>query len=229
MFKAATVTSDNVYSRSSGRDLALALQMKLGQSPNACWLFCAPKEGLLELLEGVNEAVGTRNIVGCTTDGEITGDGYSAGSAILGGIASNQIDFTIAYTENLSRNCEMAGSRLAAKLAPTVQYVQLFSDGITGNGCGILQGILSVLGEDLGLTKDYLAAVESLYDWTLSAVLPDGSLPRIGDSGRVDIRQMVRAGVLLNFIGVLVITAVFLLVSSHVLGIDPTSVPSWAR
>jgi hypothetical protein len=149
MFKAATVSSDNIYSRNSGRDLALALQMKLGQSPNACWLFCAPKEGLLELLEGINEAVGTRNIVGCTTDGEITGDGYSTGSAILGGIASNQIDFTIAYIENLSRNCELAGSRLAAKLAPTVQYVQLFSDGITGNGCGILQGILSVLGEDL--------------------------------------------------------------------------------
>ena len=149
MLTAATVASNELYSLDLGRKLGLDLQRELGQPPNACWLFCSPKQGLKDLLNGVNETVGTRNIVGCTTDGEMTSDGYATGSAILGGISSDQIDFTIAHAENLSRNCELAGKQLADKLSPAVQYVQLFSDGITGNGCGILRGILSVFGKDL--------------------------------------------------------------------------------
>ena len=108
MFTAATVTSDDNYSLASGRNLGKSLQSKLGQLPNACWLFCAPKAGLQDLLDGIDETVGTRNIVGCTTDGEMSCEGYHKGSAVLGGIASDQMDFTIAYAENLSRNCELA-------------------------------------------------------------------------------------------------------------------------
>ncbi|CAB1076604.1 hypothetical protein JY97_11400 [Alkalispirochaeta odontotermitis] len=149
MFKAATVTSDDAYSRRLGWHLASALQKKLDRRPNVCWLFCAPKQGLPELLEGINDASGTNNIVGCTSDGEMSGDGYATGSAILGGIVSDQIDFTISYAENLSQNCEAAGKHLAAKMPPAVRYMQLFSDGITGNGCSILRGIWSTLGQDL--------------------------------------------------------------------------------
>lgn len=147
MFLAATVASDENYSLDLGRNLGKALQRKLGQPPNGCWLFCAPEKGLKDLLDGVNETVGTCNIVGCTTDGEISGEGYHKGSAVLGGIASDQIDFTIAYAENISRKCELAGKQLAGRLPPSVQYMQLFTDGISGNGCAILRGIISVLGE----------------------------------------------------------------------------------
>ena len=134
MFLAATVASDENYSLDLGRNLGKALQRKLGQPPNACWLFCASEKGLKDLLDGVNETVGTRNIVGCTTDGEISGEGYRKGSAVLGGIASDQIDFTIVHAENISRNCELAGKQLAGRLPPSVQYMQLFTDGISGNG-----------------------------------------------------------------------------------------------
>lgn len=147
MLNAATVSSGNVYSRIQGRELALNLHKKLGQPPDACWLFCAPKEGLQDLLKGVKEAAGTDNIVGCTTAGEMSAEGYCKGSAVLGGMASDQIDFTIAYIENLSHNFELAGKQLADRLSSTVQYVQLFTDGISGNGCAILRGITSVLGE----------------------------------------------------------------------------------
>ena len=90
MFTAATVTSDENYSLDLGRNLGKALQRQLGQPPNACWLFCAPKEGLKDLLVGVNETVETRNIVGCTTAGEMSCVGYHKESAVLGGIASDQ-------------------------------------------------------------------------------------------------------------------------------------------
>ncbi len=147
MFTAATVTSDENYSLDLGRNLGEALHRKLGQTPHACWLFCAPKHGLQDLLNGIGDAAGTANIVGCTTDGEMSAAGYFKGSAVLGGIVSDQIEFTIAHAENLSDNFERAGKQLAEKLSPMVQYVQLFTDGISGNGCAILRGILAVLGE----------------------------------------------------------------------------------
>lgn len=196
MFKAATVTADKTFSRDSGRNLGRALVSKLGQSPNACWLFCAPKEGLQELLEGINEAVGTGNIVGCTGDGEMSGDGYSTGSAILAGIATDQIDFTVAYAENLSQNCELAGKQLAAKLAPTVQYVHLFSDGITGNGCGILRGIFSVLREDLpiaGGTAGDNGKFERTWQFAGRKVLTDAAVA-IGFTGDFHLGTGVRSG-----------------------------------
>jgi hypothetical protein len=151
MFTAATVTSDENYSLDLGRNLGKDLQRELGQLPNACWLFCAPKEGMENLLHGISETVDTQHIIGCTTAGEMSCEGYHTGSAVLGGIVTDQIDFTTVYAENLSQNCELAGKRLASKLSPTVQYVQLFSDGITGNGCAILRGISSVLGEEVSI------------------------------------------------------------------------------
>ena len=126
MMRAATVTSDEDYSIASGRMLGASLQRELGQPPNACWLFCAPKAGLQDLLDGINETVGTRNIIGCTTAGEMSCEGYRKGSAVLGGIASDQIDFTIAYAENLSRNCELAGKRAGRQATPSVQYIRAY-------------------------------------------------------------------------------------------------------
>jgi hypothetical protein len=147
MFQAATVTSDENYSTVLGQSLGEALRRKLGQPPDACWLFCTPKNGLQDLVEGVNAAAGTGKIVGCTTDGEMSAEGYHKGSAVLGGIVSDQIDFSIASVDHLSQDFELAGKQLADQLAPEVQYVQLFSDGVSGNGCAILRGMTSILGE----------------------------------------------------------------------------------
>jgi sodium-dependent dicarboxylate transporter 2/3/5 len=47
-------------------------------------------------------------------------------------------------------------------------------------------------------------------------------------SGRVRIPEMARTGLVLNLIGALVITMVFLLVGTAVFGIDPAVMPEWA-
>ncbi len=196
MFTAATVTSDDNYSLASGRNLAKALQRELGQPPNACWLFCAPKAGLQDLLDGINETVGTRNIVGCTTAGEMSCEGYHKGSAVLGGIASDQIDFTIAYVENLSRNCELAGKQLADKLSPSVQYMQLFTDGISGNGCAILRGISAVFGEDVpiaGGTAGDNGKFHRTWQFAGGKLLTDAAVA-IGLSGDFHLGTGVRSG-----------------------------------
>lgn len=48
-------------------------------------------------------------------------------------------------------------------------------------------------------------------------------------SGWVPIRDMVRAGVWFNVIGVLLVASVFMLLSGVAMGIDPSVLPSWAK
>jgi sodium-dependent dicarboxylate transporter 2/3/5 len=69
---------------------------------------------------------------------------------------------------------------------------------------------------------------------TLSAscafMLPIATPPNaiVFGSGELEMRQMVRAGVLLNFIGVILISLIFYFLSSRLLGIDLGTVPVWA-
>ena len=48
-------------------------------------------------------------------------------------------------------------------------------------------------------------------------------------SGCVDMRRMVRSGLILNLIGVALITATFYLIAKPALGIDLDTVPAWAE
>ncbi len=69
---------------------------------------------------------------------------------------------------------------------------------------------------------------------TLSAscafMMPVATPPNaiIFGSGRVKIFEMVKAGILINFIGVFVITSVFLALGTLVFSIDPNVIPDWA-
>ena len=196
MFTAATVTSDENYSLDLGRNLGEALHRRLGQAPHACWLFCAPKQGLQDLLNGINDAAGTGHIVGCTTDGEMSAVGYRKDSAVLGGIVSDQIEFNIAHVENISQNHELAGKQLADKLSSTVQYVQLFTDGISGNGCAILRGISSVLGASLpiaGGTAGDNGKFERTWQFVGNRLLTDAAVA-IGFSGDFHLGTGVKSG-----------------------------------
>ncbi len=70
---------------------------------------------------------------------------------------------------------------------------------------------------------------------TLSAscafMLPIATPPNaiVFGSGELEIREMVRAGIVLNLVGVVLITLVFYFASSWLLGLDLTTVPVWAH
>lgn len=152
MIKAATIQLKENLSRESGRRMGEDLIKKMGLLPDACWLFCSPGKGLKSLVKGVYEAVGIRALIGCTTAGEICSDGFSTGSAVLGGIASDQIGFEIVSAHGISRNSEKAGRDLATAFSDSVRYVQLFSDGVTGNGSAILRGMASVFARNVSVS-----------------------------------------------------------------------------
>lgn len=149
MIRAATVKSHQKFSRLTGRHMGESLQRDLGQIPKACWLFCAPLPGVPDLLKGICEGAGTDCVIGCTSSGEISSEGLSVDSAVLGGLASDRIDFQIASVQGLGENSEAAGRKLAESFSSPPKYLQIFSDGLTGNGCAILKGISSVLGDDI--------------------------------------------------------------------------------
>ncbi len=196
MFEAATVHVVEAFSDELGRKMGTALVERLGAPPTACWLFCAPKRGMASLLRGIAETIGTQTIIGCTTDGEMSCHGYQTGSAVLGGIATSQISFCVAHAENLSRNCELAGKRIAKQLPPTVRYIQLFSDGITGNGCAILRGIFSILGDEIpvaGGTAGDDGKFRQTWQFAGRELLSD-AVVAIGFSGEFHLGTGVRSG-----------------------------------
>ncbi len=129
--------------------MARNLAQRLGGTPSACWLFCSPEAGLAELLKGVREAAGTDTIIGCTTDGEVCEAGFCTKSAVLGGILTDRIEFSVVAVEGIGRDPEGAGRDLAQKLPQGTKYLQLFSDGLTGNGNAMLRGVASHLGNSV--------------------------------------------------------------------------------
>jgi hypothetical protein len=196
MLQAATATSTEQFSRALGMRLVDTLIRKLGQAPDACWLFCSPGEGMAEMLGGIHDAVGTPHIIGCTSDGEISNDGLSSGSVVLGGIASDQIEFETSVVRGLSRRLETAGAELAAPLMPGTRYVQLFSDGLTGNGCALLNGMASLLGDRLpiaGGTAGDAGRFEQTWQFFGNQVLTDAAVA-IGFSGDFHLGTGIRSG-----------------------------------
>jgi hypothetical protein len=196
MFRAATVVSKEPFSGLEGEHLGNALLEKLGGPPSACWLFSAPSQNLKELVRGIVRSVGVANLVGCTTDGEISAAGLSTGSVVLCGVATDRIQFHFARVRSLGRDSEKAGRKLAKQFPSTVRYVQIFSDGLTGNGCAILRGLTSVLGSNVpiaGGTSGDSGQFRSTWQFLGTEVLTD-AIVAVGFSGEFSVGTGVRSG-----------------------------------
>jgi hypothetical protein len=196
MFKAKTITVKGKFSLETGRQMGKSLVEALGDKPGAVWLFASPGRKLGELLSGIADTVGTENIIGCTTDGEISSSGFGSGSAVLGGIATDRIEFHIASTNGVGDDSEAAGRKLAENLPRSVQYVQAFSDGLTGDGCGILRGMTSLLGEQVPICGGAAAdGVRFQETWQFCGrKLLSDSVVGIGFSGDVKVGTGVQSG-----------------------------------
>jgi hypothetical protein len=196
MFKAATVASKKPFSRRTGEQLGNALLEELGRAPSACWLFTAPCEQLTELVSGIEDTLGMDNLIGCTTDGEISMTGLSTGAAVLCGVTTDQIQFHFACAEGLGEDAQNAGKRLAKQFPSNVRYAQIFSDGLTGNGCAILRGITSVLGRHVpiaGGTAGDAGAFQKTWQFFKADVVTD-AVVGIGFSGDFAVGTGVSSG-----------------------------------
>ncbi len=195
-FKAGTESAQGEFTREMGRRLGERIVEKLDGRPDALWLFCAPEQGLNHLLHGISEAAGARILVGCTTDGEIHDATVRTGSAALGGMRSDRVDFSVAVADHIGGDSERAGRDIALRLDRSVRYIQLFSDGLTGNGSALLRGIASVLGPHIpvsGGTAGDLGRFARTWQFTGRRVLTDAAAA-IGFSGDFRVGTGVGSG-----------------------------------
>ena len=196
MFEAATVVGKAPFTREQGQSLGRRLIEELGKRPDACWLFCAPADGLRDLVTGAYDAAGAQNFIGCTTDGEISTTGFTTGSAVLAGIATDQISFHVASVPNISLDGERAGRELANALPKSAKHVQILSDGLTGNGSAIARGISSILGTYVpvsGGAAGDAGQFKQTFQFIRSSVLSD-SVVAIAMSGDFQVGTGVKSG-----------------------------------
>ncbi len=196
MIKGATVAAKQPFSRDVGRRMGKQLVDKLGGTPHACWLFCEPGHGMEELVGGIVETAGTKNLVGCTTDGEVSSSGFSTRSAVLGGMVSDRIKFDVTSASGLKANSEWAGKQLAKQLPAKARHVQLLSDGLTGNGCAILRGMHSVIPASVtisGGTAGDARKFQQTWQFIGNRVLTDSAVA-ISFSGDFKVGTGVRSG-----------------------------------
>jgi len=196
MFKGATVAARKPFSWDKAQTMGQDLVAKLGRTPSACWLFCEPGENMKDLLAGISSVLGTTNLVGCTTDGEISSAGFSTGSAVLGGIVSDEIRFDTASVTGLATDSQQAGRKLGQLLPPSARHIQLFSDGLTANGSALLRGMHEVFGPDVtisGGTAGDARAFKQTWQFIGDRVLSDSAVA-IALSGDFRIGTGVQSG-----------------------------------
>jgi hypothetical protein len=196
MIKGATVAGKMPFSKELGQRLGENLVKELGNGPSACWLFCEPGNGMDSMVAGVTEAVGTHKVVGCTTDGEISSQGFSTRSVVLGGIYSDRVRFEVASVSNIKSDSERAGSQLARQLPGSANHIQLMSDGLTGNGTALLRGMQSVYGSQTtisGGTAGDARAMEKTWQFIGGKTVTDSAVA-ISFSGDLTVGTGVRSG-----------------------------------
>jgi len=97
--------------------------------------------------------------------------------------------------------------------------------------------VLMLFGQSAhSLVLGFMVAVALLSAWisntaTTIAMMPVATPPNaiIFGSERVSIRQMCRAGLVLNLIGVILVTLAMYFIAQPILHFDGGSLPAWAR
>lgn len=93
-------------------------------------------------------------LLGCSTAGELTADGVDDGTCTLTAINFDKTKLLHAHTPLAGMDDSYAaGERLARQLiAPDLKTVMVFGPGIQINGSALVDGIASVLGENIPIT-----------------------------------------------------------------------------
>ncbi len=113
----------------------------------------------------------------------------------------------------------------------TIALLMTFLTEMTSNTATttLMMPILAVAALDLG-QHPFLLMIPATMSASCAFMLPVATPPNaiVFGTGWVTIPRMSRTGLLLNFIGVVVVTTVVLLVVTQVFGIEIGSIPDWA-
>ena len=150
MIQAFTAVSTRKDAFDAGHEATLAAMAKLSTKPDMLWVFGAISYDQQKLLDGIAAAAPGVQVIGCTTDGEISIKGLSINSVVVMALASDTIRFHTASVGNLLKGSYYAGSQIGEAFQGLgCRYIQIFSDGLSGNADRIIQGIKAQMGDDI--------------------------------------------------------------------------------
>jgi sodium-dependent dicarboxylate transporter 2/3/5 len=116
-------------------------------------------------------------------------------------------------------------------LVAAICFMLTFLTEVTSN-TATTEVVLPVLAGTAGAMaiNPLLLMIPATLSASCAFMLPIATPPNaiVFGSGEVEMRHMIRAGIWLNLIGVMLITSMFYLLSSNLLGIDLSAVPIWA-
>jgi sodium-dependent dicarboxylate transporter 2/3/5 len=94
----------------------------------------------------------------------------------------------------------------------------------------IMLPILARASDAMGVSP-LLLMVPATISASCAFMMPVATPPNaiVFASGHIEMGRMVKTGIIINFIGVILVTLTFYLAASPVLGIDPGTVPAWAK
>jgi hypothetical protein len=141
--------------RSMARQAAARAREALGGAPALGLVFATSKVHLQAVADGVADVLGDAPVIGCSSAGEFISDHISDGGVAVSLISSDDLSVSVGIGEGLRANTPRAVRQLCADLkknagpppaGATHRTVLLLSDGMAGNGEGLVDTMAMELG-----------------------------------------------------------------------------------
>ena len=112
-------------------------------------------------------------MVGGTTAGEISTNGFSTGSVVIMAFSNDELDFITGIGHDMSIDEAACSMEMANDILNNIEFdpdasLLVFPNGMGGDGLKVLDGLQSVLGKDFEITGGYLGddeRFESTYQY----------------------------------------------------------------
>jgi hypothetical protein len=173
---------------------------RLGEKPHFTVTFASSEYDSFELIHGVRDASNNAPGIGCSTAGEITGDGPSQKSVAVMAIASDQLVFTSGLGPNIKEGPRLAGQAVARdtknKSLESPRVFIMLPDVLSGNGAETIRGILDIFGQHFPVVGG-AAADDFLFKKTYQyqdGEVVSGAVSGAGVSGRFSMGVGVKHG-----------------------------------
>ena len=113
------------------------------------------------LLSGINAVAGEVPMVGGTTAGEISPEGFSEGSVVVMAITSSMLSFDSGIGLHMSNDEDTCARSLIADIftdavIEEASSLLVFPNGMGGDGLRVLKGLQDVLGKNFEIVGGYL-------------------------------------------------------------------------
>lgn len=173
MFEAIVTYSDDIDTGDAIGEILAACEVQLdGRVPMAGLLFCGTEYDHKEVLERIRHRFPQLQLIGCTTDGEMSScGGFTEDAITLTLLCSDAIRIAAGYGEKAGaepREAAAAAVKMArAGLGGDPALAIILPDGLTSSAFHILDGFAEVLGKDIpvvgGMSADRVAGAKDHY------------------------------------------------------------------